>query len=125
MALALGVKITAETTGELVLQELGRRLLGARLAKNLTQAQLAVEAGVSKRTIERLENGSVGTQLSGFVRVCRILGLLERLELFVPEPVPSPMAQLHSQGKVRRRASSTLAPRVAKSPGKWEWGASA
>jgi transcriptional regulator with XRE-family HTH domain len=117
----LAVKITAETTDELVLQEIGRRLLGARLAKNLTQAQLAAEAGVSKRTIERLENGSVGTQLSGFVRVCRVLGVLARLDLFVPEAAPSPMAQLQSGGRVRRRASSLPAKSAAPSA-KWEWG---
>ena len=42
-----------------VLEELGRRLEAIRLGRNQTQAQLARQAGVSKRTIERLESGAV------------------------------------------------------------------
>lgn len=76
-----------------------------RLERNLTQAGLAEQAGVSKRTVERLESGEVALHLSGFVRVCRALGLADRLESFIPEPVPSPIAQLKLQGRTRRRAS--------------------
>lgn len=50
-------------------------------------------------------------QLSGFLRICRGLDLLERFEHLVPEPVPSPMARLKLGGKQRRRASS-----VARAP---------
>jgi transcriptional regulator with XRE-family HTH domain len=39
------------------------------LERNLTLAQLTEKAGISKRTIERLEKGAVATQLSGFARV--------------------------------------------------------
>jgi transcriptional regulator with XRE-family HTH domain len=107
-------------TDEAILQELGERISVARLERNLTQAALAEQAGVSKRTVERLESGEVATHLSGFVRVCRALGLVDRLEALVPEPVPSPIAQLKLQGKLRQRASrkqSTAAP-----PKKWTWG---
>ncbi len=105
------MRIGKETTDEAVLGELGRRLAQVRLGKNLTQAQLAAKAGVSKRTVERLEVGGVAPQLSGFLRICRGLDLLERFELLLPEPVPSPMAQLKLGGKQRRRASS-----VARAP---------
>ena len=101
------MRVVKETTDEAVLGELGRRLAQVRLGKNLTQAQLAVNAGVSKRTVERLEGGGVAPQLSGFIRICRALDLLERFELLVPEPVASPMAQLKLGGKQRRRASTT------------------
>jgi transcriptional regulator with XRE-family HTH domain len=50
---------------EALLQELGRRIARLRLERNLSQAQLAEQAGISKRT-------------------------LERLELLLPEPQPSP-----------------------------------
>lgn len=131
------MKIGEETTDEAVLGELGRRLAQVRLGKNLTQAQLAAKAGVSKRTVERLEVGGVAPQLSGFLRICRGLDLLERFEHLVPEPVPSPMAQLKLGGKQRRRASSVaraLMPtpatypaagsgRVADdAPTAWRWG---
>jgi len=114
------MKISAQLTDEAVLQELGGRLAGVRIEHNLTQAALAEQAGVSKRTIERLESGEVATQLSGFLRVCRALGLLERFETLIPESVPGPMAQLKQAGRKRQRATGKRAA-TAKS-GKWTWG---
>jgi len=99
------MKITDQLNDESVLSEVGGRLAGARLARNLTQAALAEQAGVAKRTVERLESGEVATQLSGFLRVCRALGLLERFETLIPEATLSPMAQLKPQGRKRQRAS--------------------
>jgi transcriptional regulator with XRE-family HTH domain len=103
-----------------VLAELGGRLARIRLERNLTQAQLAEQAGVSKRTVERLEAGAVATQLSGFIRVCRVLGVLERLDTLVPEPMPSPVEQLKLRGRQRRRASTVNT--VKSSSKKWQWG---
>jgi Predicted transcriptional regulator with C-terminal CBS domains len=77
---------------EALLQELGHRIARLRLERNLSQAQLAEQAGISKRTLERLEAGAAATQLSLFLRVLRQLDLLERLELLLPEPQPSPLA---------------------------------
>ena len=74
------MKITKQATDAVILGELGSRLAKIRLDHNLTQAQLATQAGVSKRTVERLETGAVATQLSGFIRVCRVLDLIERFE---------------------------------------------
>lgn len=114
------MKITRQVTDEAVLSELGGRLSRVRLERNLTQAQLAEQAGVSKRTVERLESGSVATQMSGFIRVCRVLDMVERFDLLVPEPVPSPVEQLRLRGRKRQRAS---ARRKAKaSSKKWQWG---
>lgn len=114
------MKISTDLSDDAVLAELGARLVGARLARNLTQAALAESAGVSKRTLERLESGEVATQLSGFVRVCRALELLDRFELLVPEPVPSPLAQLKLQGRMRRRASGARSITPLTKP--WTWG---
>jgi transcriptional regulator with XRE-family HTH domain len=99
------VKITKTTTDTVILRELGERLARTRLERNITQAELAVLAGVSKRTIERLETGATGTQLSGFIRVCNALDLAERFDLLVPAPLPSPIEQLRLRGRQRRRAS--------------------
>jgi len=113
------MKIAPQLTDEAVLQELGGRLTRARINHNLTQAALAEQAGVSKRTVERLESGEVATQLSGFLRICRALGLLERFELLLPEPVASPMAQLKQAGRKRQRATGKKAAAATK---KWTWG---
>lgn len=114
------MKKSKHVTAEALLSELGGRLARVRLDRNLTQAELAEQAGISKRTVERLESGAAATQLSGFVRVCRALGLLERFDALIPESLPSPIVQLKLRGKQRRRASSAKTPdRPAK---KWVWG---
>jgi transcriptional regulator with XRE-family HTH domain len=113
------MKIADQLTDEGVLRELGERLEKVRLEQNLTQAALAEQAGVSKRTLERLESGEVATQLSGFLRVCRTLGLLERFDALIPEPIASPIAQLKLQGRKRRRASRKK--EAANVPGRWTW----
>lgn len=113
------MKIDSSITDEQVQKLLGERLLGVRLVRNLTQGELAEQAGVSKRTVERLESGEVAIQLSSFVRVCRALGLLERFEMLIPEPAPSPIAQLKRQGKPRQRASGEKATSDGAEP--WTW----
>lgn len=121
------MKINFQATDEAILSEIGARLARVRLAKNMPQAQLAIQAGVSKRTVERLESGEVATRLSAFIRVCRVLGLVDQLEHLVPETAASPMAQLKTRGRERRRASGRpagpAAERVAAPPqAPWTWG---
>ena len=114
------MKIEPSLTDEGILRELGARLTNTRLEQNLTQAALAVAAGVSKRTVERLESGEVAAQLSGFLRVCRALGLMDRFDTLVPESAPGPMAQLKLQGRKRQRATGRTT--AAAKPKKWAWG---
>ncbi len=120
------MKINQTLTDHTILTELGGRIARLRLQKNLRQSELARQAGVSLRTIQRLESGAVATQLSGFIRVCRVLGLLENFARLVPEPVASPIAQLDQRGKQRKRAAGfNSAPTTVQEPsprGKWTWG---
>ena len=88
-------------TDEALLEELGRRLAACRLAMQLTQSALAFEAGISKRTLERIEAG-VSVQTTSLVRVLRALRLIENLETLAPSSV-----QQAPSGKQRRRAPST------------------
>ena len=112
------MKISNQVVDEVILRGLGGGLARVRLERNLTQAGLAEQAGVSKRTVERMEAGGV-TQLVNLVRVCRVLDLLERFEALIPEPVPSPVAQLKQRGRERKRASSSKAATAR--AGKWQW----
>lgn len=111
--------IKQQLSDDSLLKLIGARLAGLRLAKNLTQSQLAEQAGLGLRTVQRLELGAAATQLSGFVRVCRVLGLVERFDAFIPEPATSPIAQLKLQGRQRRRASGN--PTVTDATKKWSW----
>ena len=111
-------KLTGLTDSAL-LATLGERLARQRLQRNLTQEHLAQEAGISKRTLIRIEQGE-SSQLTNLIRLLRALGLLDRLDAFIPHPVPSPLEQLKRRTKVRRRASSASKLNQPKRP--WRWG---
>lgn len=113
------MKITNLTTDAAVLEEVGRRIAEARLARRTTQAQFAQTMGVSKRTIERLEDGAP-TQLSNFIRCLRALGKLDGLERLLPETAPNPIGLLERRGAARQRARPKARP--APDAARWKWG---
>lgn len=87
-----------------VLREVGTRLKALRLQQNRRVSDLAADAGVSPRTINRLEAGhSVGT--GNLVQIMRALGRLQAFEALVPVPEVSPYDVERLRGKIRRRAS--------------------
>jgi transcriptional regulator with XRE-family HTH domain len=99
------------------LEALGQRIARYRLNRNMTQAALAREAGVSLPTVQRLEGGH-STQATNLIRVLRALQLLDNLDSLVPEPAISPLQQARMQGKTRQRASS---PRSRQPATPWTW----
>ncbi len=113
------MKFTPTLTDAASLAELGHRLARVRLDRQWTQAALAKQAGVSKRTVERLEAGG-STQTQNLIRVWRALGLLENLEALVGEAGPRPM-ELLTLKHPRRRASSPRKPDAQTTPQKWTW----
>ena len=99
------MKITADLTNEAVLHEMGLRIARRRIGAGLTQAHLAEEAGIGKRTLERIERGE-SAQVATLIRVLRRLGSFGELDLLVPEA--SNEDRLDG-GRLRQRAS----PRAA------------
>ncbi|HEX8752892.1 MAG TPA: helix-turn-helix transcriptional regulator [Solirubrobacterales bacterium] len=114
-------------TDQAVLEELGSRLRAARLARNLSQAELAGEAGVGRVTLQRVEDGR-SASMTNLVRILRALDLLEGLDRLLPPPVPSPVEQLRHRGRQRMRARSSRGPSAADEPKQdltakpWQWG---
>jgi|FLOH01.1.fsa_nt_gi putative transcriptional regulator len=107
-----------------VLASIGARLAAVRLRRNITQQELAVEAGISRSTLRRLEGGE-STQMTAFLRVLRALDLLESLGLLLPAATASPMQVLENLGKPRQRASAPRPAPDAESnaePDSWTWG---
>src|SRR5262245_26403203 len=98
------MKITDQLSDATTLKMLGERIERQRIEAGLTQAELANESGVGKRTIERIEAGN-GCELVVFIRVLRVLKLAEGFNALVPELPPSPIAQLRLQGRQRRRVA--------------------
>ncbi|TLY79869.1 MAG: helix-turn-helix transcriptional regulator [Gammaproteobacteria bacterium] len=119
------MKLTPGLTDEALLRELGARLERRRIDANLTQAQLALEAGISKRTLERIETGD-STDFVMLIRVLRALKLIEGLENLIPDLPQSPITLLKLRGRERKRAGHprTRSGRAAthKPAGPWKWG---
>lgn len=112
------MKITSLLTDDAVLAELGTRIAGRRIELQLTQAAVAEQAGIAKRTLERMEAGHT-SQLATLVRVLRVLEAASGLDDLIPEAGPRPMDLLQRKGKVRQRASGR---RTAKTAGEsWSW----
>ncbi len=92
------------------------RLQEIRLSKNVTQQQLATEAGVSLRTITRLESGD-GVTLDVFIRVISALNLEKSLETLLPDPSIRPLERVQHGGRQRLRAR----PKPAGEATTWAW----
>lgn len=54
---------------------MNEKMKQARLAKNLSQAELAKSIGVSRQTINMIENGAYNPTIELCVRICKALGV--------------------------------------------------
>jgi transcriptional regulator with XRE-family HTH domain len=125
------MKIVPELTDAAIAQILGERVERYRIEAGLTQAELAEQAGIGKRTLERVEGGK-GAELVTLVRILRTLKALEGFDRLLPELPPSPIEQLKLRGKQRRRVARSRGRRPARehpdqagtgAPTKpWSWG---
>lgn len=112
------MKISEYLADETILVELGERVARRRLDLQMTQADVAEQAGVAKRTLERIEAGA-SAQMSSIIRILRVLELLSGLDRLIPETGPRPMDLLKRKGKTRQRASRTRSPDRPEEP--WTW----
>jgi putative transcriptional regulator len=94
------------------------RLERIRLSRNMTQRQLAEEAGVSTRTIGRLEKGQ-GVSLDTFIRVLIALRIQHSLQSLLPDPTVRPIERVGAGTGERKRARP--APVNHERPA-WSWG---
>ena len=98
-----------------IIKALFERIEEIRLSRNISQAELAKEAGVSRSTITRLARGE-SLSVDSFVRIMQALGLADHLEALLPNPNVRPVERIRLDGKERRRASSKR-----KVAGTWSW----
>ena len=108
------------TSDAIQLEAIAKRLTQARIRMELTQAELAKEAGIGKRTVERLEAGE-SVQLNSFIRVLRVLELLDIFTTLLPDPQPTPMQLLKLKTEEPQRVYKS---RKNKEPPRkpWVWG---
>ena len=113
------MRIADLTTDKAILEELGRRLRQTRLARNVSQAALANEAGMARFTLQRIEDGQ-SSSTTNLVKLLRALDLLEELDALLPEPADRPVDQLLRRSEQRQRAGSPR--RQGGERGQWRWG---
>jgi len=111
------MKITGFETNEIILKELGQRIKDIRISMSLKQKDLAVKAGVSIRTIVRVETGD-NIKIESFINILRVLGCIQNIELLITEQKLSPEMIFNKKNK-RQRASSK---QKKENKSSWKWG---
>jgi transcriptional regulator with XRE-family HTH domain len=103
-------------SSEAIIGALGKRLDEIRLSRNVAQADLAHEAGVSRSTLSRLSDGKP-VSLDSFVRIMLALRLGDHLAALLPDPSVRPVDRVRLDGAERQRASGKRTE-----PSEWRWG---
>jgi putative transcriptional regulator len=103
-------------SSQVIIEALGKRLDEIRLSRNVSQADLAKQAGVSRSTLTRLADGRP-VSLDSFVRIMQALHLADHLAALLPDPRVRPVDRVRLDGTERKRASGKRAQ-----PSDWTWG---
>lgn len=93
-----------EMSDKAILAEIGERISRQRLNRNITQTDLAAQAGISRVVVQRLEGGR-GCTLENLIRIMRTLGILEQLDAVLQAPGLSPLQLARLKGRERLRAA--------------------
>lgn len=109
----------ANMTPIAIAEELGDRLRQARLNADLTQAEVASRAGLSRRTVLNAEKGRV--QLENLVAILAALEMVNQLDVFLPvqELSPLQLAKLRGQQRQRASRSETKPDRIQETKPSW------
>ncbi|WP_438862583.1 helix-turn-helix transcriptional regulator [Neptunicella sp.] len=94
-----------EKSPSAIAEQLGSRLKQARLNADLTQADVAEQAGISRKMVMAAEKGKA--QLETLIAIMLVLDLASQLNHFIPQQNISPIQLAKLQGKQRQRASGT------------------
>ena len=109
------MKIFGDENNIFVLIELGKRIKDIRISHSITQKELAKEAGVSYNTVIRLENGE-GANLENVIKIMRVLGILQNINLLIPEQELTPDEIFKGITKRKQASRKTL------QENEWKWG---
>lgn len=92
-------KTAAEVHDEIAISARTRRL-----AKNITQEDLAEQSGVAIATLRRFENGGA-VSLATLLAIAEALGTLDAFSDLFPMPEASSLDELDEFSQLRRRAA--------------------
>ena len=92
----------SEMSDPAIIRLLGDRLKALRIRKEMTQAELAYQAGATSLTVANLEKGKSVT-VANLIRIMRALDMLENLEEAFPAQRISPILLKKLQGRQVKR----------------------
>ena len=98
----------------MILTKIGECLKSLRLKQNITQQNLAKEAGVSLSSIKKIEKGEIGS-FDSLLRVLRTLGKLDVLQPLLEEEQLSPSQYyewVHRAGAHQRKRAAAKAKKA-------------
>ncbi len=98
--------VLSNMSSSAIAEDLGYRLKQARLNANLTQADLAAKAGLSRKVLMNAEKGKA--QLDNIIAILLSLNMADQLDLFIPKQDVSPLQLAKLKGKERQRASKSV-----------------
>ena len=93
-------------TSHAVIREMGAAVKDYRINRSLTQQDLADASGVSLRSISRFEQGN-DIQLGSLIKILKALGLLDNINLLIPDVTKVPSYYLKKQSPKRFRKRKT------------------
>jgi putative transcriptional regulator len=102
-----------------IAEELGTRLKQARLRADLTQSDVALRAGLSRKTILNAEKGKV--QLENLVAMLLAMDMVEQLNTFLPVQEISPIHMAKLKGQQRQRASKSTKSKTISNEDEPSW----
>lgn len=94
-------------SSHVVLNEMGSRLKKYRIDSSLTQEELAMKAGVSRRSIQYMEKGE-DVKFGTIIKVLIALQLDANIDMLVPDPTKRPSyymnmkSDTHHPSRVRK-----------------------
>jgi transcriptional regulator with XRE-family HTH domain len=101
-----------------LIEQIGSFVKQSRLEQNITQQDLAREAGISRSTLSLLERGESFT-INTLIQVLRILEQLHFMDFFRKEEKLSPVELAKLKKKERQRSRNQ--PKAAEDSGKLDW----
>ncbi len=107
-------------SSHVVLNEMGSRLKKYRIDSSLTQEELALKAGVSRRSIQYMEKGE-DVKFGTIIKVLMALQLDANLDMLVPDPTkrPSYYMNMKSDSHHPRRVRKN---KVTEEKNAFKWG---
>jgi len=110
------MKIYGLEKNEVILEEIGNRIKSRRISLAISQKALALESGVSLRTIVNAENGE-NISLDNLISISRVIRVAENFDLLIPESKTNPLEMLNLG---HRRKRVTKVKKDKQSSWKWE-----